>query len=212
MSGFIQSIKFLSAGGIIVLVIFILSVIALAVIIERFFYYGKLRKKTGEVFDTIRNIIAAKEYNNLKPLVEQNRKLPFVKVFQTALDNASRVDSQELKEIVEDEGYRQSYHLAGRLQTLATIGTVSPLLGLLGTVTGMIKSFLVIANAGGNPEQLASGIAEALITTAAGLIVAIPVVIFHNILQTKNRLLSIDMEEKMSHLFKFIKGSGKENI
>ena len=100
-----------------------------------------------------------------------------------------------------------------RLFLLSTIATISPLLGLLGTVTGMIQSFYIIGNAGANPGDLASGIAGALLTTAAGLLVAIPAIIFYNILVNKNKLMVIGLEERVGQLFKYIKGipeTGKE--
>jgi biopolymer transport protein ExbB len=200
------ALKLLSAGGLIIIFILILSIIALAIIIERFFYYKKIKSKMDEMYKSLRNALIQKEYDKVEGLLKSNRKLPLSKILSNAISSASYLNIDELKEAVEDEGYRQSYYLKKRLLTLSTIGTISPLLGLLGTVFGMIKSFMVIASTGGNPEALAGGISEALLTTAAGLVVAIPVIIFYNILANKNKLLTIDIEEKMGRLMRYLKG------
>jgi biopolymer transport protein ExbB len=93
------------------------------------------------------------------------------------------------------------------LNALGTIAAVSPLLGLLGTVTGMIQAFTVITAAGvGNPTLLAGGIAEALVTTAAGLIVAIPSLIFHRYFNSLVDRLAIEMESKSLKLLEMIQG------
>ena len=102
-----------------------------------------------------------------------------------------------MKQAIEEEGRQVVHELERYLNTLGTIATISPLLGLLGTVIGMIKVFTAITSAGvGNPAVLAGGISEALITTAAGLSVAIPAVIFHRYLSGRVDKLVVGMEEQ----------------
>ena len=101
-----------------------------------------------------------------------------------------------VKEAIEERGGREAVILEKRVGILATVGNLAPLLGLLGTVSGMIKTFNVISVEGvGNPSSLAGGIAEALITTAAGLCVAIPTLVCYRILRDKAESLIFEMEE-----------------
>ncbi|MCD6579787.1 MotA/TolQ/ExbB proton channel family protein [bacterium] len=213
MNNIFTSFKVWSVGGIIVLIIGALSVIAIAVIIERYVYYSKLSKRIEDLFIKIKGLLLDKSYEDLLTLLENNITLPISKILYTGIQQAPYVEEHELRQIIEDEGIRQSYYMKKRLFLLSTIATISPLLGLLGTVTGMIQSFYIIGNAGANPGNLASGIAGALLTTAAGLLVAIPAIIFYNILVNKNKLMVIGLEERVGQLFKYIKGipeTGKE--
>ena len=95
----------------------------------------------------------------------------------------------------------------GEFGMLSTIANLSPLLGLLGTVSGMIKTFKVMAQGGGNPSLLAGGIAEALITTAAGLCVAIPVLVGYRILKDKAESLIFEMEESSIKIIEIMEES-----
>ncbi|MCK5599989.1 MotA/TolQ/ExbB proton channel family protein [bacterium] len=212
MNNISGSFELFSLGGIIVIFIGILSIIAIAVILERFFYYRRVKILMDKAFKEIKLALAAKDYDKVLALIKSYGKLPLATILKAGIEQAPYVDMDELKEIIKDEGFRQSYYMKRRLTALSTIGTVAPLLGLLGTVTGMIRAFMVIANTMGNPEALAGGISEALFTTAAGLTVAIPVIIFYSILAGKNRLLTIDMEEKMGQIMKYLKGMRAEDI
>lgn len=206
MNNIFTSFKIWSLGGIIVLIIGFLSVIAIAIIIERYAYYNKLSKRIEDLFIKIKGLLMDKAYEDLITLLENNITLPISKILYTGIQQAPYVEEHELRQIIEDEGIRQSYYMKKRLFLLSTIATISPLLGLLGTVAGMIQSFYIIGNAGGNPGDLASGIAGALLTTAAGLLVAIPAIIFYNLLINKNKLMVVGLEEKVGQLFKYIKG------
>ena len=107
----------------------------------------------------------------------------------------------EIKEAIEHAGKRESSNLRKYLAVLATIAGISPLLGLLGTVTGMIKAFQVIAVKGvGHPTALAGGISEALITTAAGLVVAIPTLVAHNYFFKQANSYILEMENTSMEL------------
>ncbi len=102
-----------------------------------------------------------------------------------------------MKESIEDTGRQVVHELERFLNTLGTIAAITPLLGLLGTVIGMIKVFTAITQHGvGNPSILAGGISEALITTAAGLFVAIPTLIFYRYFRGKVEMLVLKMEEE----------------
>ncbi|MBW1667547.1 MAG: MotA/TolQ/ExbB proton channel family protein, partial [Deltaproteobacteria bacterium] len=110
-----------------------------------------------------------------------------------------------VKESIEEMGGREAVILEKRIGILSTIANIAPLLGLLGTVSGMIKTFKVISVQGvGNPPPLAGGIAEALITTAAGLSVAIPTLVCYRILRDKAESLIFEMEENSIQLLEIM--------
>ena len=112
-----------------------------------------------------------------------------------------------MKEAIEEIGHQVVHELERYLNTLGTIASITPLLGLLGTVIGMIKVFSAITVAGvGNPTVLAGGISEALITTAAGLSVAIPSLMFHRYLSGRVRLLVVKMEEEALKIIEVMQG------
>jgi len=118
-----------------------------------------------------------------------------------------------MKEAIAETGRQVVVELERFLNTLGTIAAVTPLLGLLGTVLGMIDVFAVIMEAGvGNPGVLAGGISEALITTAAGLSVAIPTLMFHRFYDNRVSRLVVDMEELSLRLIEVIKGEREDTV
>ena len=124
----------------------------------------------------------------------------------------NRQHSKEvMKESIEEVGRQVAHDLERYLNTLGTIASISPLLGLLGTVIGMIKVFSVIVTAGvGDPAVLAGGISEALITTAAGLAVAIPTLMFHRYFMGSVDDLVLGMEEQALKLVEVIHGEREQ--
>ncbi|MFQ6111736.1 MAG: MotA/TolQ/ExbB proton channel family protein, partial [Nitrospinota bacterium] len=127
------------------------------------------------------------------------------RVLQAAIVNYDQ-DKNEIKDIIEDAGRQEVPGLERYLNVLGTIASISPLLGLLGTVAGMIRVFNVITQEGvGHPNQLAGGISEALITTAAGLAVAIPALVFHNYFTSKAEGLVLEMEKYSLRMLDILK-------
>ncbi|MCX8044037.1 MAG: MotA/TolQ/ExbB proton channel family protein [Desulfobacterota bacterium] len=113
---------------------------------------------------------------------------------------------EELKEIIEEVGKHEAAHLDKYVETLGTIASVATLLGLLGTISGMIKIFSTISHAQTvNPTLLANGISEALYTTAAGLSVAIPTIIFYRYIANKSDWLILQMEEHCLRMIELLK-------
>ena len=128
---------------------------------------------------------------------------------------ANRDASREvMKEAIEDTGRHVVHELERYLNTLGTIAAISPLLGLLGTVIGMIKVFSAITSQGvGNPAALAGGISEALITTAAGMVVAIPSLMFYRYFRGKTAMLVIRMEQQAVRMIEVLHGNrSKESV
>ena len=158
--------------------ILLVSILALTVIFER----GWLLLRRIQFLDIdderqLINYIREKKYEEAESFCRMQNH-PAYKVILAVLE--SRGSKINLKSIAEEENLRQTAFLEKYLPTLGTISTIAPLLGLLGTVTGMIKSFRAFEQNVGRSEQLMGGIDEALITTALGLIVAIPALIMYN--------------------------------
>jgi biopolymer transport protein ExbB len=124
----------------------------------------------------------------------KRRPGPFANVVQAGLDHADN-DWTIIRDVLEESGRQEATRLTRRLGILETVAAVSPLLGLLGTVLGMIRVFATISLAGlGNPETLSSGISEAMVTTAAGLIIGIPALVAHNWLNGRADRIIFDLE------------------
>ena len=162
----------------------ILSMVALAIIIERLWMLRSRNFLQPATVQTLSGLLASNKYRGA---VEYCRRHPgpFADLV-TALVENRQAPYDELKEILEDTGRLQLMGLQRGLAALATIVAGAPLLGLLGTVIGMIKIFAVVATAGSSiTEQLSSGISQALITTATGLVIAIPALFTHSYLEAR---------------------------
>jgi biopolymer transport protein ExbB len=135
---------------------------------------------------------------------------PLGRILAAGLVNRSH-SKEVMKESIEEVGRQVVHEMERYLNSLGTIASISPLLGLLGTVIGMIKVFTVIVTAGvGDPAVLAGGISEALITTAAGLSVAIPTLIFHRYFMGLVDKLVLAMEEQALKLVEVIHGEREQ--
>ena len=181
------------------------SVIAMAIVIERLWTLRRPRimpdRLVGRVWQWYRhNQLNAERIDQLR------NGSPLGRILAAGLVN--RGHSREvMKEAIQDAGRQVVADMERYLDALGTIASVAPLLGLLGTVFGMIDVFSVIMNAGvGDPGVLAGGISEALITTASGLSVGIPTLLFHRYLDGKVNKLALGMEEQALKLVEVIKG------
>lgn len=154
------------------------SVIALAIILERAWALRRSHVVPAQAVFQIETWVAGQEIEKAKTLCREG-KSSYGKILLTGLSRAGQ-HRGIIKEAVEEAGRIEVVHMERYLTLLGTIAVISPLLGLLGTVLGMIKVFSIISSVGvGDPGVLASGIGEALITTAAGLTVAIPALACH---------------------------------
>jgi len=183
------------AGGWLMLPILLCSVIALAIVGERFWSLQQKRINPATLVSQVW------QWYKSDNLTDQNiealaKSSPLGRVLAAGLVNRHH-PREIMKESIEDTGRQVVVELERYLNTLGTIASITPLLGLLGTVIGMIKVFAAITSHGvGNPSVLAGGISEALITTAAGLSVAIPSLIFYRYFRGKVDELVIKMEEE----------------
>lgn len=175
------------------------SVLALAIFLERLVVFMRHRRGTQELLREVENLVV-KEKIDEAIVVCQRAGSPLARIFITALRSAG-LPRDQIKTKVEEAGTRELSSLSRYLGLLATIANISPLLGLLGTVLGMIEAFNVIAAQGvGSPATLGGGISTALITTASGLAVAIPVILVHKYLTSRANRISLEMEEYSLHL------------
>ena len=186
--------------------IILCSIVALAVFLERLWV---LRRKSILPPDFIRSVedLIRKQKIADAVFLCQGDASSIAKIFFAGLKNAGR-GMWLVKESIEERGGREAAMLEKHSGILSTIANLAPLLGLLGTVSGMIKTFNVISVQGvGNPAPLAGGIAEALITTAAGLTVAIPTLVCHRIVRDKAGSLIFEMEESSIRVIELMEKS-----
>ena len=171
------------------------SVIALAIIVERFFTLRDNKVLPVNLVADVWRLASTKQLTEEK-VREYQQGSPLGRVVAAGLLNRHK-DRDAMKESIEEVGGQVAHELERYLNALGTIAAITPLLGLLGTVVGMIKVFTNITTVGvGNPAQLAGGISQALITTASGLMIAIPALIFYRYFRGKVDGLVVDMEKE----------------
>ncbi len=181
-------------GGYLMYPIALCSIFALGIFLERLWTYIKVRQEFRALAHQVEPLVAKDRFDEAVATCHKSES-PMAQVFLAAFRAAGRSRDQ-IKAVVEETGRREAAPLQRFLGLMGTIATISPLLGLLGTVLGMIRAFNVIASQGmGTPATLGGGISEALITTAAGMTVAIPVILMHRYLTGRLDQLIIEMEE-----------------
>ena len=183
------------AGGWLMLPIIVCSIIAAAICIERFWTLRSNQIAPKNLFATVVSLIRSNQLDN-KRLRELRMGSPLGQILVAGLNN-SRRGREIMKEAIEEVAGQVVHEMERYLNPLGTIAATTPLLGLLGTVIGMIKVFASIKLEGtGNTAVLAGGISEALITTAAGLTVAIPSLFFYRFFQRRVDDLVVGMEQE----------------
>lgn len=192
-------VELIIKGGVFIYPIILCSIIALAVFLERLWILRRCRIIPKDFVGNVEGLLKEQKIPDAM-LLCQGDTSSIAKIFFSGLKNTGR-GMWLVKEAIEDRGAREAVILGKHVGTLSTIANLTPLLGLLGTVSGMIKTFNVISVQGvGNPAPLAGGIAEALITTASGLCVAIPTLVCYRILRDKADSLIFEMEENSIRL------------
>ena len=174
--------------------IFVCSMIAWAIFFERLWSYHQIKRHLRPLTLEVERLYRSNLVDEAIELC-QRTPMPLARLIIVALRQAGS-NRNHIKTLVEEVSGREIAALDRYLGLLGTIATITPLLGLLGTVLGMIRAFTVIATAGvGTPATLGGGISEALITTAAGLSVAVPVILLHKYLTSRVDRLTLDLEE-----------------
>jgi biopolymer transport protein ExbB len=197
-------------GGFAMYPLVILSIITLAIGIERVIYLRRVRQNAGEFMAAINGFLVR---NALEEALEfcQSQSGPISRIIKAGLKNQRRSRTEVIRAI-EDEGALEVAKLEKGILVLQTISKIAPLIGLFGTVTGMIRSFQAMGGAGGeNPRLVAAGIAEALVATAAGLVVAIPAYFLAAYFLNKVNKFLLDMQSSSIQFMDSL-GELEENI
>jgi biopolymer transport protein ExbB len=197
-------VDFINQGGILMWPIMLCSIVGLSVIVERFLFLHRATIDTREFMDTMRQVV---RQNRMQEAIEicDETDAPVARIMKSGLLKHNR-SKEDIRESIEDAGHLEIPRLERYLSALATCANIAPLLGLLGTVSGMIKAFAQIQNKRGqvNPSDLAEGIGNALVTTAAGLTVAIPMLVAYNYFVTRVDNMVIEMEISSSELVELL--------
>ncbi|HLP60190.1 MAG TPA: MotA/TolQ/ExbB proton channel family protein [Candidatus Deferrimicrobium sp.] len=189
-----HALDFFNKGGFVMYPLLLCSIVALAVIIEKFLTLRRNKVIIPEVVGVLSNIKDSNDMGLALSICEKH-KGPFANIIRHGLENFN-LPREALKETLNDQGRQEVHQLEKGLIFLETIGAIAPLLGLLGTVTGILRVFNVISVMGvGQATQLAGGISEALITTIAGLFIGIPAVFMYNYFTNKAEGLVLEIEK-----------------
>ncbi|MCG8568034.1 MAG: MotA/TolQ/ExbB proton channel family protein [Desulfobacterales bacterium] len=175
-------LELLSKGGILVVPIVACSVLVLAIFLERCIRLALIRKRGKGIENQVVEQVTAGEMSRAATMARESQ-CPMGRVLDKAIE-ARDMDAATQETLVVNATEQEVRGMSAHLQTLATIGNIAPILGLLGTIIGMIKAFMVIQEMGGkvNAAVLAGGIWEAMLTTAMGLSVALPAMLAHSYL------------------------------
>jgi len=183
----------------------VLSLLALGIILERLYNLRTARILPPDLVSDIEADIHRGDLKQARYRAEEDAS-PLGRILASGLRN-SGLSRDVIKESVEEAGRHVVTDMSRYLTLLGTIAAVSPLLGLLGTVVGMIKVFAVITSQGvGDPSVLAGGISEALLTTAFGMTIAIPAIALHRYFNAKLDRLVVDMEQSALRVVEIIQG------
>lgn len=192
-------LELVKAGGWPMIPLLLLAVVALAIVVERFWTPRRKEVMPPGLGAEVRSW-AARGQLDPAHIESLRRNSPLGALLAAALDARNRPRDQ-IRERLEDVGRHLVHRMEKYLNTLGTIAAAGPLLGLLGTVVGMIQMFLGILDHGvGDVNQLAGGIGKALVCTAAGMIVAIPALMFHRYFRGRIAGYVIDMEQEATAL------------
>jgi len=192
------------AGGPLMWIILLCSLVALTIIFERLLTLRRSRVAPTNLREQIVDLVQNGRITADKIEVLESHS-PLGQVYAAGLRHVS-LGADDMKEALEDSGKQVVHGLSKYLNTLGTIASIAPLIGLLGTVIGMIKVFTAITASGvGDPTVLSGGISEALITTAAGLSVGIPCLMFYRYFRSRITELTVVLEDNALALVDTVK-------
>lgn len=199
-------LELMQKGGIIMWIIAFFSLIAAIIIIERLLYLRRIRTDEEKMINRLKSTLEKGHFDEALAICETNPS-PITNLMRVGIEYRE-YPRETIREVILDAANQEVPKLEKHLPALGTISYIAPLLGLLGTVIGNIEAFGVLGKFGavGDPGLLAKGIAEALLTTAAGIVVAIPAVIFYNYLVSKVNHLIIRLENRVNELVLLLRG------
>jgi biopolymer transport protein ExbB len=191
-------------GGIMMYPLLFVSVVSMALIIERLMFFAGINNLDISLLQETKHLITDKRMEDLKTFL-LSQKTPVADVLMTGV-NTMDANANDMDIAMEQHAVSIIPKLESKLWLLDTIITMAPLLGLLGTITGMIKAFQIFSTKGLNqPTAISGGVGEALIATATGLIIAVFTLLFYNYFNTKVRRLIKDMEFASNEFLRMVK-------
>ena len=195
-------LHYLEVGGPILWVLVIISIGAFAVVLERIVFFARNEKNVGDTFkDEILSLVASKKLDEAIALCDTKKSCVASAVKKFLQKAPKGIDVQDYEFILKEITIKETSPYESRLNLLASVISISPMLGLLGTVTGMIRAFTNISKYGaGDAAIVADGIAEALLTTAAGLMIAIPVIVVYNYLNRRLEKMENEIDDVVTNI------------
>ena len=195
-------LHYLEVGGPILWVLVIISIGAFAVVLERIVFFARNEKNVGSNFkDEILSLVASKKLDEAIALCDTKKSCVASAVKKFLQKAPKGIDVQDYEFILKEITIKETSPYESRLSLLASVISISPMLGLLGTVTGMIRAFTNISKYGaGDAAIVADGIAEALLTTAAGLMIAIPVIVVYNYLNRRLEKMENEIDDVVTNI------------
>ncbi|MHB9305845.1 MotA/TolQ/ExbB proton channel family protein [Fusobacterium polymorphum] len=195
-------LHYLEVGGPILWVLVIISIGAFAVVLERIVFFARNEKNIGSNFkDEILSLVASKKLDEAIALCDTKKSCVASAVKKFLQKAPKGIDVQDYEFILKEITITETSPYESRLNLLASVISISPMLGLLGTVTGMIRAFTNISKYGaGDAAIVADGIAEALLTTAAGLMIAIPVIVVYNYLNRRLEKMENEIDDVVTNI------------
>ena len=191
--------ELIRSGNVMMIPLGLCSLVGLAIFIERLVALRRGSIVYPEVAQAVETLDASRDFGVAYAILDR-RPGPFANVVRSGLDHAD-ADWEIVRDVLQETGRQEAVRLSRNLNVLETVAAVAPLLGLLGTVTGMIRVFRVVSTAGlGQPEVLSGGISEAMITTAAGLMIGIPALVAYHWLQGRADGIIFELEQYASKL------------
>ena len=196
MGWIVNAVELLAKGGYVMIPLMICSIVSVAVLIERWVKIKRAEADVSETLGRAEDALYGGHFPAALKLLEAE-DAPVARVLAAGIRN-SHLGERATERAMEEQGTRETGSLTHRLGALDTIVTIAPLLGLLGTVTGMISAFHVIASKEGisTPTAITGGVAEALIATATGIAIAIVTLVGYNHLQERIKRLVAEMETR----------------
>ncbi len=200
---------FIAKAGPLFYPLLLCSLAAAAVTIERMFALRRARVLPREIAELLASVAPGRDLSLVIDVCRRNPGV-FADVMRAGLEHAAE-PWEIMRDALQDAGRQRTPELGRHLVWLSTIAQVAPLLGLLGTVLGMIKMFGAISLSGlGDPQALSGGISEAMFTTALGLGVGIPTLVAYNLLSSRSEALVTEIEAHATHLIASLRGRNGE--
>jgi biopolymer transport protein ExbB len=188
--------EWMARGGPVMYFIFAVACLAGIIMLERFIMLAAKSRASEQVMDRIKDLAKQGKWKEAANFCETKKNVPTCQMLKGVLEHTGEVQ-EVLENVLQESILKIMPSLERWLGTLALLAVIAPLLGLLGTVTGMITVFNVITSVGtGDPKLMAGGISEALLTTEFGLILAVPIMLIHHLLERRVDSIVYDMKEK----------------